>query len=98
MANVPVLLSEIDRARQDGFACNRGESKPDIGAVVVPVFDHAGEPRLTLSAFRMASRFSAAHEARIAASLATIAQEVLGAIQDQPVWALDKMRQDFMHY
>ncbi|NIZ12284.1 IclR family transcriptional regulator [Phaeobacter sp. HF9A] len=74
------LHHEIDRAQQDGFACNRGESEPDIGAVAVPVFDETGALRLTLSAFGMASRFSAQHEARIAASLTQAAQEVSNAI------------------
>lgn len=87
------LRGEIDRARQEGFACNRGESEPDIGAVAVPVFDEAGGLRLTLSAFGMASRFSADHEARIAASLAEAAQEVSNAIPGEPVRKLDKSLQ-----
>lgn len=79
-ADAQTLNREIDGARQDGFACNRGESEPDIGAVAVPVFDEAGGLRLTLSAFGMASRFSTDHVTRIAASLAEAAQEVSNAI------------------
>ncbi|MEQ5871025.1 IclR family transcriptional regulator [Sagittula sp. NFXS13] len=74
------LYREIDLAWRDGFACNRGESEPDIGAVAVPVFDGAGVMRMTLSAFGMASRFTADHEAEIAARLREAAQEVSNAI------------------
>ncbi len=89
-AGAQFLLGEIDRAREDGFACNRGESEPDIGAVAVPVFDGTGDLRLTLSAFGMVSRFSADHEARIAARLAEAAREVSNAIPGEQVRKLDK--------
>lgn len=79
-AGAQALLHEIEQARQDGFACNRGESEPDIGAVAVPVFDAAGALRLTISAFGMASRFTPDHVAWIAAQLAEAASEVTAAI------------------
>lgn len=74
------LRRDIEKARQDGFACNRGESEPDIGAVAVPVFAPGGALRLTLSAFGMASRFSPEYEAQIAARLSEAAQAISATI------------------
>ena len=74
------LRRDIETARQDGFACNRGESEPDIGAVAVPMFDRDGTLCLTLSAFGMASRFSPDYEARIAATLADAAKAISDTI------------------
>ncbi len=96
-ADAQNLRDEIDSARQDGFARNRGESEPDIGAVAVPVFDAEGDLRLTLSAFGMVSRFSADHEARIAARLAEAAQEVSNAIPGGTVSKLDKSLRSLDH-
>ncbi|MCZ4256623.1 IclR family transcriptional regulator [Sulfitobacter sp. PR48] len=78
--NLQVLRGDIAGALENGFACNRGESEPDIGAVAVPVFDADGALRLTLSAFGMASRFSGHHESWIAASLTDAARDVAEAI------------------
>tara|TARA_R110002126_G_scaffold70199_2_gene176854 strand:+ start:1181 stop:1933 length:753 start_codon:yes stop_codon:yes gene_type:complete len=74
------LRRDITVALENGFACNRGESEPDIGAVAVPVFDAEGALRLTLSAFGMASRFTEEHEAWIAEGLKVAARDVAEAI------------------
>lgn len=47
----------LDGIRAAGYARNRGENEPDIGALSVPVMNDKGETVLTLSAFGMASRF-----------------------------------------
>ena len=79
-ARAETLGAEIEAARRDGFACNHGESEPDIGAVAVPVFDAEGDLRLTLSAFGMASRFTPDHVAWIVTRLTEAASEVSAAI------------------
>lgn len=52
------LLNEINQIRTQGYALNRGESEPDIGAVSVPVYNASGDLIATLSAFGMLSRFN----------------------------------------
>lgn len=50
----PTDLKEI---KAQGFAQNRGENEPDIGAVAVPVFGSEGRLVCTLSVFGLLSRF-----------------------------------------
>lgn len=50
-------IDALDRVRAAGYARNRGENEPDIGAVSVPVLNGKGEIVLTLSTFGMLSRF-----------------------------------------
>ncbi|MFC6658709.1 IclR family transcriptional regulator [Roseibium salinum] len=49
--------AELERIRDQGFALNRGENEPDIGAVAVPVMSEDNEIILTLSVFGLLSRF-----------------------------------------
>lgn len=51
--------ADLKNVRRDGFARNRGENEPDIGAVSVPVRNSAGQIVLTISVFGMLSRFNA---------------------------------------
>ena len=51
------LDEELELIRKQGYALNRGENEPDIGAVSVPVKAKDGHMLLTLSVFGMFSRF-----------------------------------------
>ena len=48
---------DLDRIRACGYARNRGENEPDVGALSVPVHSAIGEVVLTLSTFGMIHRF-----------------------------------------
>ncbi len=48
---------DLDRIEADGYARNRGENEPDIGALSVPIKNINGEVVLTLSSFGMLRRF-----------------------------------------
>ncbi len=51
---------ELEGIRLQGFAENRGDNEPDIGAVSVPIYGRDGKVALTLSTFGMLSRFDKA--------------------------------------
>ncbi|ASJ73207.1 IclR family transcriptional regulator [Granulosicoccus antarcticus] len=48
---------DLDQIETCGYACNRGENEPDIGALSVPVKSASGEIVFTLSTFGMLHRF-----------------------------------------
>ncbi|MBD8892191.1 hypothetical protein IG616_11570 [Labrenzia suaedae] len=49
--------SELDQIAASGFARNKGENEPEIGALSVPIRDVSGKIAATLSAFGMLNRF-----------------------------------------
>lgn len=57
----PAEAARLDRdlagIRAAGFAVNRGDNEPDIGAVAVPVLLRDGRMQMSLSVFGMLSRF-----------------------------------------
>ena len=57
IANPLTMDKELKAIRKQGFAVNRGENEPDLGAVSVPVWNSNDEIILSLSAFGMLSRF-----------------------------------------
>lgn len=63
------LPTDLKDVRSRGFAQNRGENEPDIGAVSVPVRNTTGQVVLTVSVFGMLSRFNADFVARAVKSL-----------------------------
>ena len=76
------LRQDLQRIRVQGFARNRGEAEPDIGAVAVPVINGSGEVALTLSVFGMISRFSDNRIEVMVAGLTEAASEVATALPD----------------
>lgn len=48
--------AELEQVRAQGYARNRGENEPDIGACAVPIHGPGGDVALTLSTFGMLSR------------------------------------------
>jgi DNA-binding IclR family transcriptional regulator len=48
---------DLPRIRAEGYARNRGDNEPDIGALSVPLHNKNGEVVLTLSTFGMLRRF-----------------------------------------
>ncbi|MNL39643.1 HTH-type transcriptional regulator YiaJ [compost metagenome] len=59
-----VLLAEMDRIRENGFATNRGEREVGLGAVAVPIFGRLGRMVAGISIFAPANRMDAAAEER----------------------------------
>ena len=51
------LEQDLATIRAEGFAVNRGDNEPDIGAVAVPVLSADGRMQISLSVFGMLSRF-----------------------------------------
>jgi len=75
------LLNEINQIRTQGYALNRGDSEPDIGAVSVPVYNPSGDLIATLSAFGMLSRFNASLTDKSLQLLNEAAKTVTGRMQ-----------------
>ncbi len=55
--DIRAFEEELAAIRAAGFALNRGENEPDIGAVAVPVLLKDGKMYLSISVFGMLSRF-----------------------------------------
>ncbi|MCJ8309769.1 MAG: IclR family transcriptional regulator [Rhizobiaceae bacterium] len=70
------LDQELKEILADGYAVNLGDNEPDIAAVSVPVFGHAGRVVLTLSVFGMLSRFDPSFVERARSELGTVAAQV----------------------
>ncbi|WP_375260695.1 IclR family transcriptional regulator [Palleronia sp.] len=66
----------LDGIRAAGYARNRGENEPDIGALSVPVKGRSGEVVLTLSTFGMVSRFDDEMVERTLTKLLTTAGKI----------------------
>lgn len=78
--NATVNESEMDQIRADGYARNRGEIEPDIGALAVAIHDRSGTLVATLSTFGMLNRFNDAMVEKalplLRATAAQIASEI----------------------
>ena len=70
------LDQELKQILADGYAVNLGDNEPDIAAVSVPVFGHAGRVVLTLSVFGMLSRFDSSFVERARNELCAVAAQV----------------------
>ena len=57
LKNNDTLEEELTQIREQGFALNKGENEPGLGAVSVPVKSKGRGVLLTLSTFGMLSRF-----------------------------------------
>ncbi|MES0828404.1 IclR family transcriptional regulator [Ruegeria sp. SCP11] len=71
------LEKELDQIRAQGFALNRGENEPDLGAVSVPVFSDEKRVFLTLSTFGLLSRFDDAFVETAVERLNRAAREIV---------------------
>lgn len=71
---------ELEAVRAQGYARNRGETEPDIGAVAVPVLNAEGQVELTLSVFGMISRFSDDRVPEQVAALQSSARQIAEAL------------------
>ena len=74
--SVDALHDELDAIRDQGFAVNRGENEPNLGAVAVPVRSDNYEVVLTISAFGMINRFDADFVATAKQRLQYAAKEI----------------------
>lgn len=70
----------LDQIRDCGYARNRGENEPDIGALSVPVENASGEVVYTLSTFGMIHRFDDEMVARNLPILLAMAQRIRALI------------------
>ncbi len=58
------LLQELDKIRQDGYACSFGERDAEVAALAAPIFNHEGKICASLSIAGPISRFSGEHNAQ----------------------------------
>lgn len=70
------LENELAQIREQGFATNRGENEPGLGAVAVPVIFEGSTVLLTISTFGMLSRFDEKFVAMAAVKLKKAAREI----------------------
>ena len=64
---------EIDRVREQGFACIDGVALPGVSAISVPVFDAQGKLVLSLTAIGPSATFDSAPAGAVAAALRPVA-------------------------
>lgn len=53
-----IAIAKLTKIREQGYALNKGENEPSLGAVSVPVESKERGVLLTLSTFGMLSRFN----------------------------------------
>ncbi|WP_430511515.1 IclR family transcriptional regulator [Pannonibacter phragmitetus] len=68
--------SELAEIAASGFARNRGENEPEIGALSVPIRDGSGKIAATLSTFGMLNRFDDAMVEAALPKLKAVAEEL----------------------
>jgi DNA-binding IclR family transcriptional regulator len=75
------LRKELHRIRVQGYAMNRGEYRPDVHGVAIPLTDYDGVVTLALGAAGPAGRMKVERMAMIADRLKTVAGEMLHAFR-----------------
>lgn len=70
------LENELVHIREQGYATNKGENEPGLGAVAVPVIFEEPTVLLTISTFGMLSRFDDAFIKSAVAKLKLAAEEI----------------------
>src|SRR5690606_29934611 len=72
------LRAELRRIREDGYAVNRGQYRPDVCAIAAPVLDEDGTPLATVAISMPDSRYDADAVPEWARLVAGAAAEIAG--------------------
>jgi len=84
--NPKLLLQELERIRQDGYAFSFGERDAEVAALAAPIFNHEGKICASLSIAGPISRFSREHNVqhlKILMATAKRISEMLGYVDQK---------------
>ena len=75
-----VLVEELRRVRERGYAIDDRENEPEVRCVAAPVFDHNRDPVAAISVSSLVSRLPVVQVRRLGPQVAVVAARISGEL------------------